>query len=206
VTGPDLRAVLSSAPISAVLIAINVALFAAVTVDAHLLDVLALPPSWTEVTEQPWTVLTACFTSAVFIHIAVAVAAIGLFGVRFERHAGSAHVLVVYLLAGLGGSLALLATAAAAGVTDSSVGASAAFLGLAGALATSPRDTWWDRLPLDKVVVVVLVIQVAAPALGIGDWSSSAAHTAGLGIGAAYGYLLRTQSGSEVPDAQSSTR
>jgi hypothetical protein len=78
------------------------------------------------------------------------------------------------------------------------VGASAAFLGLVGALATSPRATWSDRLPVDKVVLVVLVIQIAAPALGIGDWSSSAAHIVGIVVGAADGHLLRSRTAGEV--------
>jgi hypothetical protein len=87
-------------------------------------------------------VLTVVFTNEALIHVVAAVAVIGLIGVRFERHAGSAHVLGVYLLAGLAGSLAFVATATATGVTDPSVGASAAFLGLVGA-----RDGSHLRLP-----------------------------------------------------------
>jgi membrane associated rhomboid family serine protease len=136
VPAPDLRAAINSAPVSAVLIAINVAVFAAVNLDARLLDILALPASWTGVSAQPSTVLTVFFTNEALIHVVVAVAVIGLLGVRFERHAGSAHVLGVYLLAGLAGSLAFVATATATGVIDPSVGASAAFLGLVGALGT----------------------------------------------------------------------
>jgi membrane associated rhomboid family serine protease len=61
-------------------------------------------------------------------------------------------------------------------------------------------------VPLDKVVIVVLVVQVAAPALGIGDWSSSAAHLAGLATGAAYDHLLRSRTAGGVPAARVSSR
>lgn len=198
---PDVRSAISSAPVSAGLIAINVAVFAAVSLDARLLDVLALPAGWVDVSEQPWTLLTVFFTSKVLIHIAVAVLVIGLFGGRFERLVGAMHVLLVYLLAGLAGSLALVATAAWMGSNEPSVGASAAFLGLVGALATSPRAAWGDKLAVDKVVVVVVLIQFVAPAAGVGDWTSSAAHIAGLAVGAAYGHLLRSRMAGELPGA-----
>jgi membrane associated rhomboid family serine protease len=188
------RAVVTAAPMSAVLIALNVAVFVAVSIEGGLLDVLALPPDWAGLVEQPWTVLTVFFTAEAVAHIAVAILVIGLFGGKFERAAGSGHVLVVYLLAGMAGSLAIVATATATGVGDPSVGASAAFLGLVGALAASPRHAWGAKLAVGKIVIVVLVIQFVAPAVGFGDWVSSAAHLAGLAVGAAYGYLLRTRS------------
>lgn len=198
----DLRAAITSAPMSAVLIAVNLAVFAAVTIDRGLLDVLALPPDWSGVAGQPWTVLTVFFTAEVLIHIAGTVLIIGYFGVRFERFAGSVHVLAVYLLAGLAGSLALVATAVATGFEEASVGASAAFLGLMGALAVCPRQTWGPKLPVDKVVVAVLVIQFA-PVVGFGDWVSSVAHLVGLVVGGAYGYRVRVAMGRRPPAAVS---
>ena len=83
--------------------------------------------------------------------------------------------------------------AALTGFNELSVGGSAAFLGLLGALATSPRSSWGARLQIDKIVVVVLLIQLVAPVLDIGDWVSSAAHTTELAVGGVYGYLLRSR-------------
>jgi membrane associated rhomboid family serine protease len=186
----DLRAAITSAPMSAVLIVVNVAVFVAVRIDGRLMDVLALPPDRAGLLEQPWTVVTVFFTAEALIHIAAAVLVIGIFGVRFERVAGSKHVLGVYLLAGLAGSLALVATAVLTGFDEPSNGASAAFLGLMGALAACPRETWGAKLHVEKIVFVVVVAQLA-PAVGIGDWVSSAAHLAGIGVGATYGYLVR---------------
>jgi membrane associated rhomboid family serine protease len=201
----DLRTAITSAPMSAVLIGVNLTIFVAVSIDGRLLDLLALPPDWTGVAEQPWTLLTVFFTAEVLLHIAVAVLAVGLFGPKFERVAGPVHVLAVYLLAGLAGSLAIVATSTLTGLGEPSVGASAAFLGLLGALAASPRAAWGTKLAVGKYVIIVLVIQLVAPVLsevtgvgaGIGDWTSSAAHLVGLAVGAAYGYLLRFKTISE---------
>jgi membrane associated rhomboid family serine protease len=197
----DLRAAISSAPMSAALIALNVTVFMAVNIEGRLLAIFALPSDWAGLLEQPWTLLTVFFTAEVLIHIAVAVLIIGLIGPKFERVAGPVHVLGVYLLAGLAGSLALIATAAATGYDETSVGASAAFLGLLGALAASPRGAWGTKLAVDKWVIVVIVIQLVAPVAGIGggQWVSSAAHLVGLAVGGAYGYLLRAKAASELP-------
>jgi membrane associated rhomboid family serine protease len=192
----DLRAAITSAPMSAVLVAVNLTIFVAVSLDGRLLEVLALPPDWAGVAEQPWTLLTVFVTAEVFLHIAVAVLVIGLIGPRFERTAGSVHVLVVYLLAGLAGSFAIVVTSSLTGLDEPSVGASAAFLGLVGALAASPRGAWGAKLAMDRIVVVVVVMQLA-PVAGAGDWASSAAHLAGLAVGAAYGYLLRSETTDE---------
>lgn len=159
----DLRAGITSAPVSTLLIVVNLAVFIAVRIDGRLMDVLALPPDWAGLLEQPWTVFTVFFTAEVLIHIAAAVLVIGIFGVRFERVAGSMHVLGVYLLAGLAGSLALVATAVATGFAEPSNGPSAAFFGLVGALAACPRETWGAKLHVEKVVAVVVLAQLALP-------------------------------------------
>jgi membrane associated rhomboid family serine protease len=189
----DLRTAITSAPMSAVLIAVNLTVFVAVNIEGRLLEFLALPPDWAGVAEQPWTLLTVFFTAEVLIHIAAAVLAIGLFGPKFERVSGSVHALAVYVLAGLAGSLAIIVTSTLTGLDEPSVGASAAFLGLFGALAASPRSAWGTKLPMDKLVIVVVVIQLVPT----GDWASSAAHLVGLAVGAAYGYLLRSKTTSE---------
>jgi membrane associated rhomboid family serine protease len=187
----DLRAAIATAPMSAVLIGVNLTVFIAVTIDGRLMDVLALPPDRSGLLEQPWTVFTVFFTAEALIHIVAAVFVIGLFGARFERIAGARPVLGVYLLAGLAGSLALAATAVVTGFDEPSNGASVAFFGLMAALATCSREAWGAKLHVEKVLAVVVVSQLV-PIAGIGDWVSSAAHLAGIGVGAAYGSLLRT--------------
>jgi hypothetical protein len=61
----DLRAAITSAPMSAVLIAVNLTVFVAVSIEGRLLELLALPPDWAGVAEQPWTLLTVFFTAEV---------------------------------------------------------------------------------------------------------------------------------------------
>lgn len=191
---------------SVAVLVVNVAVFVAVTVQHQLIEPLALPPDWAGLAAQPWTALTVSFTAEAVRHIAIAVLVIVLFGGKLERVAGAVHVLAVYLVAGLAGSLALVTTAAATGFDEPSVGASAAFLGPVGALAATPRGAWGEQLAVGKIVIVVLVIQLAAPAVGIGDWVSSAAHLAGLAAGAAYGYLLRPRTTSALCEASHATR
>ncbi len=195
----NVRAAIAAAPMSTALIVVNVVVFVAINLDARRFDVVSLPPSWDGVAAQPWTLLTVFFSTQVLVHIAGTALIIGLCGPRIERWAGSAHLLGVYLFAGLAGSFALVATAEATGFDARSLGPSAAFLGLVGALAALPRRAWWDELPLDKAVIVLLVAQLA-PVMGIGDWVSSAAHTAGLAVGVGYGHLLRSRGTVDLPD------
>jgi membrane associated rhomboid family serine protease len=115
------------------------------------------PGRWAGVADQPWTLLTVCVTGEALLHLVVAVLVIGLVGSRFERLVGAAHVVAVYLLAGLAGSCAFVATAAATGYDEPSVGASVAFLGLVGALAASPRGACEDRQHHPRIVLSCLL-------------------------------------------------
>lgn len=120
-------------------------------------------------------------------------------GVAVERRLGSLHLLGTYLLSGAAGSMAV-ATSSSAGAGDAevSVCASAAFLGLLGAITAGPESPLVERLQLSKVVGVVLVVNLALPVLGIGHWTSSVAHVAGIAVGALYGYVLRTRSSTDT--------
>lgn len=197
----DLRATITSAPMSAILIVVNAAVFVAVTIEDRLLDVLALPPSWAGIAEQPWTLFTVFFSTYAWFHVGAAILVIAVFGVRLERVVGAGHVLAVYMLAGLAGSVAIVTTAPLTGFDETALGASAAFLGLVGALAVLPRSAWGKRLEVNKWVVVVLATQILVPVVGVGDWVSSAAHVAGLAVGAGYVYLLRARR-SQLPEVQ----
>jgi membrane associated rhomboid family serine protease len=180
-------------PTTIALSLLNALAFVALTVKADLVDVLGLPAGWGEIAQQPWTALTVMFTSGHIAHLLVTIAVIVLAGGALERRLGSVHVLAVYLLSGLAASVAM-ATAVSAGVADSetSLGASGAFLGLVAALAVLPAGTSAiARLSLFKVVVVIVVVNLLQPVVGIGGWTSTAAHLTGLTVGALY--ALRTR-------------
>jgi len=186
-------------PATMALALLNAAAFAALSVDVDLVDVLGLPAGWGEFAEQPWTAITATFTSGTFAHLLVAVAVIAVAGGALERRVGSVRVLAIYLLSALAASVAI-ATAASAGVggSQTSLGASGAFIGLVGALAAMPATTAAvARLNLSEVVVVIVVVNLLAPVAGIGDWTSAAAHVTGLAVGSLLG--LRTRAGQRFP-------
>lgn len=186
-------------PASAALIVANLAVFVVLTVASHLEQALGLPPEAGMLVERPWTPLTVMFTSANALHVLVAVLVLGLVGCGVERRVGPWHLLAVYVLSGLAGSLAVLTTSAATGYTDTSLGASAAFLGVLGMAAFLPPSAALQKLQLPQVLVVVLVVNVAAPLLGMGAWVSSAAHAAGLAVGLLYGFSRRAGSEAERP-------
>jgi len=178
---------------------INVAVFVALATDSGLDDVLGLGRGWSEVLDRPWTLLSVAFTGTHLLHVALAVGVILLAGGALERRLGSLHLIGIYVASGVGGSVAM-ATAASAGVDTSeiSLGASAAFLGLVGALAALPMEGAMARLNLPKVAVVVAGLNLVLPLLGWGDWTSSVAHLAGLAIGATW-ILIRSSRPSSGP-------
>jgi membrane associated rhomboid family serine protease len=184
---PDTEPWLRVGPATIGLVLSNVAVFVARTIDSGLDDVLGLRRGWNEVLEQPWTLLSVAFTGANLLHLALAVGVILLAGGAVERRVGSLHLLGIYVASGVAGSMAM-ATAASAGVDASeiSLGASAAFLGLVGALAALPTDKALGSLHLPQVAIVVTGLNLIQPVLGVGDWTSSAAHLAGLAVGAAW--------------------
>lgn len=140
--------------------------------------------------ERPWTAFTVAFTSGHVLHVLVAVAVVFFAGGALERRMGSWHVVGFYALSGVGGSVAMaiaaIAASAGAGGPEVSLGASAAFLGLLGALAAT-ADIAIERLNLSKVVVVV-GLNLLQPLAGVGEWTSSVAHVAGIAVGAVWGY------------------
>jgi membrane associated rhomboid family serine protease len=168
-------------PAATVLAVLNAATFVALTAHADLEDTLGLSGGWDGFTARPWTPLTVMFTSGHVVHAVAAVAVLLLFGRVLERTAGSLHLVAVYLLAGLAGSVAFVLSA---GADDTALGASAAFLGVLGAVAvTEPRSLGLD---LPKILVAVLAVNLVLPLLGIGVWASSLAHAAGIAVGGGY--------------------
>jgi membrane associated rhomboid family serine protease len=186
-------------PTTIALSLLNVLAFVALTVNAELVDVLGLPAGWGELAQRPWAALTVMFTSGHIVHLLVAVAVIVLAGGALERRVGSVDVLAIYALSGLAASAAIATTASlGGGDSQTSLGASGAFLGLVGALAAMPAGTAAiARLNLSKVVVVILVVNLIQPVVGIGDWTSTAAHVIGLTVGTLY--ARRTRVRPKVP-------
>ena len=139
-------------------------------------------------TERPWTVLTYMFVHAGFLHLAMNMYALWLFGTRLERAWSPGSFVRYYLLCGLGGWLAHVIFARNAGL----VGASAGVYGVMLAYAMRwPDDEilLYFVVPLKvKHVVMLLAAFDLVRGIASGAMGGGVAYFAHLG-GFAAGYL-----------------
>jgi membrane associated rhomboid family serine protease len=145
---------------------------------------------------QPWRLLTVMLVHANFLHIGLNMLALFMLGRVLEPLLGSTRFLVLYLVSGLGGSVAVALLQP--GVTV--VGASGGIFGLFGALLVIGRHIGADI----RGIAIVIGINFAFPfviaiigAIGSGSildalWNmqiSWQAHLGGLIAGAAVGFV-----------------
>ena len=130
---------------------------------------------------EPWRMLTSIFVHYSFLHIALNMYTLWIFGPMLETMLGRWRYLALYLLSGLAGSLGVLFLAAPNVAVG---GASGAIFGLVGAFLVIQH-----RLGGNSTLLLVLVgINLAVgfiPGLGIA-WQ---AHVGGLIGGAALGLI-----------------
>lgn len=134
---------------------------------------------------EPWRMLTALFIHASFIHIGLNMFSLYIFGPILERMLGRTRFVVLYLLSGFGGSLAVL-------LIDPSLpvlGASGALFGLFTAFFVIQRGLGGNGNSLLVLIAINLVIGFI-PGLNIA-WQ---AHVGGLVVGAVVGLVfMRTR-------------
>jgi rhomboid protease GluP len=134
-----------------------------------------------------WRLLTSCFLHVGIMHLAFNAYALFVFGTEAEAFYGRARFLIIYLLAGLFGSL--VSFAFNPGV---SAGASGAIFGLIGALAAFYRrqhETFGaaaQRRLMSMVLVAGLNVFIGFTTPGIDNF----AHLGGLAAGLLLGWLL----------------
>lgn len=147
--------------------------------DAYVINKYALWPIGVHYQHQYYRAFTAMFLHANFQHILFNMIALLIVGPAVEVLLGKARFLVLYLLAGLGGSVAsyLLSPANIAGL-----GASGAIMGVMGAYVVVGLRR---RLPIAPVVGL-LVINLLIGFSGSIDWR---AHLGGLAVGALLAFL-----------------
>lgn len=139
-------------------------------------------PPWTEF--QPWRMLTALFLHGSFLHILFNMYSLLIFGPILERALGRWRFLALYLLSGLGGSVAVLFLSPGAFV----LGASGAIFGLLGAFFVIQRKLGGNSLQLMIVIGLNLVIGFVIPNIA---WQ---AHIGGLVVGGIVAFVfLRTR-------------
>jgi membrane associated rhomboid family serine protease len=135
------------------------------------------------VPDEPWRILTSAFLHASIFHIGLNMLALVLLGTQLEQVLGWARYLALYLVAALGGGVAVFLFQAG---DTYSLGASGAIFGLFSAFYLVARHL---RLNASSILVTIginLVLTVLIP--GISLW----AHLGGLVTGAVIG-LVYTQ-------------
>lgn len=135
-----------------------------------------------------WQLITSTFAHTEILHIAMNMFALWIFGVLLERVLGRWRFLVLYLVSGFVGSVAVYLLAAPYGA---SLGASGAVFGLFAAAFVVLLKAHQNVNQLLILLVVNLVISFTVPNIA---WQ---AHIGGLltgaAIGAAYAYAPRSQ-------------
>jgi membrane associated rhomboid family serine protease len=132
---------------------------------------------WAPYTEtQPWRMLTSVFVHSdnSFLHFAFNMYSLLIFGRLLEQMLGRGRFAALYLLSGLGGSVAVLLISP----TTPVVGASGAIFGLLGAYFVIQRGLGGTNVQLLVVLGLNLVIGFIVPGIA---WQ---AHLGGLIVGA----------------------
>ena len=130
---------------------------------------------------EPWRMLTSIFlhSQASIFHILFNMYSLFVFGPAIESAVGRIRFLVLYLFAGFGGSLAVLALGAADGGV---IGASGAIFGLLGAYFVIARRMGGNTTQLLIVIGLNLAIGFFVPNIA---WE---AHIGGLIVGGAVAF------------------
>jgi membrane associated rhomboid family serine protease len=168
--------------VTKVLIGINLVVFflqlvsSSVTARFELIGAFPTPPNVAVVgvaDGEYYRLLTAAFMHGGYLHIALNMYALYLFGPPLESALGRVRFLTLYLLSALGGSAASYAFNAPDGA---SLGASGAVFGLLGAFFIVNRKFGRDNSGLLVLVAINLAIAFL-PGFGNIDWH---AHVGGL--------------------------
>jgi len=176
-----------SAPVTKVLIGINVALFLAELLFGAvgamgggsarmLVDMGALVPAYVAVKHEYWRLFTAMWLHGGLLHVAFNMYALYIGGSYLEMIAGKGKYLAIYLVAGVAGNVAVYLLAAPVSVT---IGASTAIFGIFGALFTYSlhnRNSAVGRAlsSMGTVILINLVITFVVPGI---SWQG---HVGGL--------------------------
>ncbi|MEP6478634.1 MAG: rhomboid family intramembrane serine protease [Rhodoglobus sp.] len=160
------------------LIALNVIVYVLqVATSQAVTNELAYIPVLTE--SRPWTMLTAAFVHGSPIHLLVNMYSLFVIGPALERALGRIRYVVLYLVAALGGSVAVLLLAPQGAV----LGASGAIFGLLGAFFVIQRRLGGNNVQIIVVIVLNLAIGFFIPGI---SWQ---AHVGGLVLGAAVAFV-----------------
>lgn len=189
---------LMKSPATLSIIAIQVGVYIAQSVDSVVAHRLSLAVDAQDLGERPWSPLTVMFLHELLVHIALMVLMLAAFGTLLEQASRAIDVVTVYLLAGLAGSVAVLAATPAlpaAAEEGTIVGASAAVFGVSAAiLAMRPSSRVLGGTAPQWLAALVGINIVFLFSLPLG----SVAHLVGVAVGWAYGRWLRARPGANA--------
>lgn len=185
------------------LIALNVAVFVATAVSAGLDRIdpfdnqfselfadLQLAPVLVQQAGEDWRLITSAFLHIGITHLALNMLALLLFGSELERGLGRWRYLAVYLLAALGGSVAVLLFGDPLVPVAGASGAIWGLMGAFGVLAVTQRG---DVRGIVTLLVINLAISVLVPGISL------LGHLGGLAAGlVAAGVVVLARRRTEV--------
>lgn len=177
-------------PTVTVIAAVNVAVYVLTRANPSRVDArFAMIPELVH-QGQWYRLVTAAFLHVSVEHLVFNMLTLLIIGAPVEVLLGRARLCLVYLVAGLGGSVCsyLLSKPDIEGI-----GASGAIFGLFGAYAVLARRHRFDLRPVVVLIVLELALSFAEPGI---DWR---AHVGGLLVGAGYTAALAARSGRAPP-------
>lgn len=162
------------------LIAVCVVVYIAQMFSQEVTGALLYAPFLTEY--QPWRMITAMFAHSPgsLLHIVFNMFSLFILGPPLEAALGRWRYLTLYMLSGLGGSVAVLLLSP----TSAVLGASGAIFGLLGAFFIIQRSLGGRNTQIIIVIAINLVIGLVIPNIA---WQ---AHVGGLIVGAIVAFVL----------------
>lgn len=143
------------------------------------------------VRQEPFRLLSYMFVHGGLVHFALNMMGLVNFARVAEPATGSARFVIVYVLSGLAGSLATLATSFFSGPGGRTVGASGAIFGVMGLVLgwlIRRRNPAWKSFALEAVLYSVL-FGFFVNASGTGIVINNSAHIGGLLCGVVFGLI-----------------
>lgn len=144
--------------------------------------------------ERPWTFITSIFLHGGVSHLFFNMFALFMFGLVLESRIGSRNFIILFLLAGIAGSLGYMATAS--DKTIPAIGASGSIYGVLGALAViMPFMVVWvfGMAPMPMIAVAFVYALMEFFGLFAPGGIAHGAHLGGLFIGLIFGLYFRKQ-------------
>ena len=167
------------------LIAVNLLLFIATSVNQDLILILGLQP--VSFLDRPWTIVTNLFVHAEFWHLIGNMMTLYFFGRYVLRLVGEARFLLVYLVGGIVGNILFLLLASPHSI---GIGASGAIYALGGVLMVMVPNLKVVILPLPIPLPLWVTILIGL-AISFFPGIAWEAHMGGLACGLVAGYFLR---------------